>query len=347
MTIFTGVLWILGALFIPETYAPVLLRRRAAALSKRTGQHYVSKLDAGKGPKSLSQELRVGLSRPWIMLFYEPIVSLLSIYMAIIFATLYMCFAAFPIVFQQQRGWSVGVSGLAFLGVVVGMVAGIVYTILVDNKRYRRIVEANGGKAPPEARLPTAVIGSVLIPVGFFWFAWTNAPSVPWIVPIIGSGVFGLGMVFVFLSLFNYLVDAYVIFAASVLAAGAVLRAVLAAAFPLFTPKMYETLGIHWASSIPAFLALACLPFPYLFYQFGEQIRMKCRFAAEAAIVLERMMQQHHPAGQNQQVRDDDEAAIDSDEAMEEVERKITLEREEKERKKSTASRKEVGIFGR
>jgi hypothetical protein len=344
MTIFTGVLWILGALFIPETYAPVLLRRRATALSKKTGKAYISKLDAGKETKSIGKELRVGLSRPWIMLFYEPIVSLLSIYMAIIFATLYMCFAAFPIVFQQKRGWSVGVSGLAFLGVVVGMVLGIVYTILIDSKRYLKIVEANGGKAPPEARLPTAVIGSVLIPVGFFWFAWTNSPSIHWIVPIFGSGVFGLGMVFVFLSLFNYLVDSYVIFAASVLAAGAVLRAVLAAAFPLFTPQMYEALGIHWASSVPGFLALACLPFPYLFYRFGEQIRMKCRFATEAAVVLERMMQQQNPAAGGQAGDERSEVILGEDEAMEEVERRVT---EEKERRKSHTSHKGQGIFGR
>lgn len=49
---------------------------------------------------------------------------------------------------------------------------------------------------------------------------------------------------------------------------------------------MYKNLGIHWASSIPAFLALACVPFPFLFYKYGASIRMKCKFAAEAARVL-------------------------------------------------------------
>ena len=52
---------------------------------------------------------------------------------------------------------------------------------------------------------------------------------------------------------------------------------------------MYRNLGIHWASSIPAFLALMCVPFPFLFYKYGESIRSKCKFAAEAAAVLERM----------------------------------------------------------
>jgi hypothetical protein len=60
---------------------------------------------------------------------------------------------------------------------------------------------------------------------------------------------------------------------------------------------MYEDLGIHWASSLPAFLAAACVPFPFLFYRYGAPIRAKCRYASEAAGVLQAMrskQQQHH-----------------------------------------------------
>jgi hypothetical protein len=49
---------------------------------------------------------------------------------------------------------------------------------------------------------------------------------------------------------------------------------------------MYKNLGTHWASSIPAFLALACVPFPFLFYHYGEPIRLKCKYAAKAAATL-------------------------------------------------------------
>jgi hypothetical protein len=95
-------------------------------------------------------------------------------------------------------------------------------------------------------------------------------------------------MVLLFLSTLNYLIDSYTIFAASVLAASSVLRSTFGAVFPLFTTQMYGNLGIHWASSIPAFLALACLPFPFLFYKYGESIRLRCKYAAEA----DRFMQQ-------------------------------------------------------
>jgi len=133
------------------------------------------------------------------------------------------------------------------------------------------------------------MLGSVCLPVGLFWFAWTNYPSIHWSVSIIATAPFGFGMVLVFLSIMNYLIDAYVIYAASVLAANSVIRSLFGAAFPLFTTYMYQNLGIHWASSIPAFLALACVPFPFLFYKYGRPIRMKCKYAAEAAAVLAEM----------------------------------------------------------
>ncbi|KAI1861010.1 hypothetical protein JX265_009629 [Neoarthrinium moseri] len=288
MACFTGLLWIICSLFVPETYAPVILRRRAEKLSKLTGHSYMSKLDVGRPRKTVGQEFRVALTRPWILLFREPIVLMVSLYIAIVYGTLYMLFAAFPIVFQQLRGWSPGIGGLAFLGVAVGMMISVGYS-MYDNKRYARIAAAHGGLAPAEARLPGAMIGAVLLPIGLFWFAWTNGTNVHWIVPIIASGFFGAGLVLVFLSLLNYLIDSYVIYAASVLAANSVLRSLFGAAFPLFTTNMYKNLGIHWASSVPAFLALACLPFPFLFYRYGEAIRLKCKFAAEAAEVLAKM----------------------------------------------------------
>ncbi|KAI1102655.1 polyamine transporter 1 [Jackrogersella minutella] len=293
MAAFTGILWIVGTLFIPETYAPILLRRRSEKLSATTGKVYISKLDAGKPKKTVGQEFKIAMSRPWILLFREPIVLLTSLFMAIVYGTLYMMFAAFPIVFQQQRGWSPGIGGLAFLGIAVGMLVSVAYSIY-DNTRYAKTAAAHGGNAPPEARLPPAMIGSILLPVGLFWFAWTCQKEIHWIVSIIASGFFASGLVLVFLSLMNYTIDTYVMYAASALAANSVLRSIFGAAFPLFTTAMYNNLGIHWASSIPAFLAVLCLPFPFLFYKYGEAIRKRCKFSAEAAQVLARMRTTSH-----------------------------------------------------
>jgi multidrug resistance protein len=281
MAIFTGIIWIIICFFLPETYSPVLLHKRANKLSKATGKVYRSKFEAKKVIK-LNEVLKTSLSRPWLLLFREPIVLLLSIYMAIVYGTLYMLFSAFPIVYQEKRGWSEGIGGLAFIGVLVGMILSVIYSIL-DNKRYKNTAKkSKGGHAPPEARLPPAMVGSILLPIGLFWFAWTNSPSIHWSVSIIASAPFGFGMVVVFVAIFSYLIDAYTIYAASALAANSIIRSVFGAAFPLFTTQMFDRLGIHWASCIPAFLSLACVPFPFLFYKYGARIRKRCKYAAEA-----------------------------------------------------------------
>lgn len=201
MAIFSGIALVIGALLAPETYAPVLLRRRAERLSKLTGKVYLSKLDIDRGPVRLGDALKTSLTRPWILLFREPIVIIMSTYMAIVYGTLYLMFAAFPIVYQQGRGWSQGIGGLAFIGVLIGMISAVLYSIFVDNPKYQKVTDKHGGTAPPEERLPAAVLGGCLLPIGLFWFAWTNGPDVHWAASMAACIPFGMGMVLVFLSI--------------------------------------------------------------------------------------------------------------------------------------------------
>ncbi|KAK4700587.1 hypothetical protein P7C70_g5657, partial [Phenoliferia sp. Uapishka_3] len=253
--IFAGVNLAAGVL-MPETYAPVLLRRRARKLSRDTGDTYVSMYDLKvKQGETLLQKLRVRLVTPFALLFREPIVSLLALYVAIIYGTLYGMFGGFDIIFQGSRHWKGGPAGLAFIGIGVGMAFGIVANY-IGNKFYVRKLLANHGQPlPPEARLPLCVIGGVSLPIGLFWFAWTVNPAIHWSV------------------------DTYLVFAASALAANTVFRSLFGAAFPLFIPAMFSRLGDAWALTLLAFLTLAMAPVPLLFIRFGPRIRAYSSFA--------------------------------------------------------------------
>ncbi|KAH3940998.1 hypothetical protein HBI56_136290 [Parastagonospora nodorum] len=302
MAIWSGAMLIIAGLLVPETYPPVLLRRRAERLSKLKGKVYRSRTDIEQGKTTLGEAFSTGLKRPWILLFCEPIVLLLSLYHAIIYGILYMLFGAFPIVYRQGRGWNEGISGLPFVAVAIGIFLAITYVILYDNKEYMKKVKASGvGYATPEARLPMCIVGGIALPIGLFWFAWTNSPSLPWAASVVASIPFGFGMVLIFLSIMNYLIDSYTIFAASVLAGNGIIRSVFGAAFPLFTKQMYDSLGIHWASSIPAFLAVACIPLPFLFYKYGATIRKKCKYAAQSEAFMTRIRNQAAAKAQSQE----------------------------------------------
>ena len=74
-------------------------------------------------------------------------------------------------------------------------------------------------------------------------------------------------------------VDTYQHQAASALAAKTFLRSMWGAGCVLFTEQMYHRLGYQWASSLLAFLGLACCAIPYVFWFYGERIRSMSRFA--------------------------------------------------------------------
>jgi hypothetical protein len=84
------------------------------------------------------------------------------------------------------------------------------------------------------------MVGALAIPVGMIWFAWTNGPEVHWLVSVAAQVPFGFGFLLVYLSVQAYLVDAYTIYAASVLASNVLLRSGVGAAFPMFTAVSYR-----------------------------------------------------------------------------------------------------------
>lgn len=88
MAVFCAVCWVMCAALVPETFAPLLLRKRAERLSKETGKQYVCHFDISKGRPSFMDDLKVSLVRPWLLLFHEPIVLALTIYMSIVYGML-------------------------------------------------------------------------------------------------------------------------------------------------------------------------------------------------------------------------------------------------------------------
>ncbi|KUJ19116.1 MFS general substrate transporter [Mollisia scopiformis] len=286
MLIWTGILS--GVLiFVPETYAPVLLSQKAAAMRKSTGnESYYSASEKTRASRPLSVALKESLYRPFQLLFLEPMCTLLCIYSALLLGILYLFFGAFPLVFTTNHGFNLWQNGLTFLGLVVGQFLAAALNPFF-RKNYLRLVaeqrakekEGEQQRPAPEFRLPPAIVGGILVPLSLFWFGWTTYSSVHWIVPIIGSVFFGTGMFLAFQGIWTFLVDAYPSYAASALAANVCARCVCAAAFPLFGDQMYTNLGYQWASSLLAFLALAMMPFPYLFYRYGKAIRARSKFA--------------------------------------------------------------------
>ena len=123
--------------------------------------------------------------------------------------------------------------------------------------------------------------GSLLVPTGLFIYAWTAEKHTHWIGLNIGAAIFAAGVIIGFLCIQTYLVDTYVRFAPSALAAATVLRSLAGFGFPLFAPKMYDALGYGWGNSLLGFVAVGLgVPAPFLIWLFGQKLRARSTFAA-------------------------------------------------------------------
>lgn len=52
-----------------------------------------------------------------------------------------------------------------------------------------RICRRRYAQRKQEARLYSACVAAILLPIGMFVVAWTSTPSIPWIVPVMGLTV--------------------------------------------------------------------------------------------------------------------------------------------------------------
>jgi MFS family permease len=231
------------------------------------------------------------------MLLFSPIVLALSVYMGLIYAYFYLLFTTFTPIFEENYHFPPSTVGLSYLGVGVGFLIGQAsFARLGDIILKKCAVRFGKGDLKPEYRLPLCCLGSVFVPIALFWYGWSVVGHMHWLVPIVGTGLIGLGnaLIFVCLSLplspssnkLNpnihfvqiaiqaYVVDAFTLYAASALAANTLTRSVMAAVLPLAGPKMYKALGLGWGNSLLAFLALAMIPVPCLLMVHGEKMRM-------------------------------------------------------------------------
>ncbi|KAJ6455268.1 major facilitator superfamily domain-containing protein [Mycena vitilis] len=263
----------LGIPLLRETYAPLIRLRKAKGSTdpkKSAKSQPIFVKDSGN-----LHYLWLNLSRPVILLFGSVICFLLSLYMAFMYGIFYLMFTTFDTLFSNTYGFNTGTGGLAYIGLGLGFLLATVVCARSANEVYLHLAKKNGGKGEPEMRIPALIFGSLFVPVGLFWYGWSAEAKLHWIMPIIGSGIFGFGMMSTFLPIQLYLVDAFT-YAASASSAAAVFRCLFGFVFPLFGQQMFNALGNGGGNSLLGGLAIVLgIPFPIYLYYNGAAIRAK------------------------------------------------------------------------
>jgi MFS family permease len=187
--------------FVPETYGPILLVRRAEKIrisdptARIIAPHELEK-------RSLKELMTVVLTRPVRMIIFEPIVNTSCVYLALLYAVFYMSFQAYPLIFQGIYGLSPGVCGLTYLAMGGGCLIAIPIFWTYDNI----LLRAQKRDAPwthreEFNRLPLACLGGPMFTISLFWLGWSARDTVPFVVPMLSGVPFGIGFMCIFMAL--------------------------------------------------------------------------------------------------------------------------------------------------
>ena len=180
-------------IFIRESYAPVLLERKANRLRKTTG-NAILRVGEEKGD-SIANKFKLATIRPLRLLFLTPTVSLMAFYVAVGYGILYLLIATFSFVYRDTYGFDEGEAGLTFLPAGIGMMIGVVTfgalsDIIVTNRKKQGLEHKPKIRLSPKLTIPCGAI----MPIGLFVYGWTAQYEIHYIVPMLGVVLFCCGL---------------------------------------------------------------------------------------------------------------------------------------------------------
>lgn len=167
---------------MPETYPRQIIRARARRLGV---PHDLMPATSGA---TLGSMLQITLLTPLKMLFSEPLVLGISLYLGLNFAVLFSFFISIPVVLYSVYDFTIQQIGLAFIAAIAGSLLAAATSIFIDRlARPKPLTENPTGVLDIEYRLYPAMIGGFGIVASLFWIGWTASPKIRWASPVLGT----------------------------------------------------------------------------------------------------------------------------------------------------------------
>lgn len=256
-----------------ETQPNVVLQQRKDRLEKENpNKNYILK---GVSGQSLVGKVAKNSTTATKILFYQPIVLVISVYQALVFSTMYSLYSNYTTIWSDEPyNFNTLQVGVAYLSPAAGFIATAFIVVPFMDPIYKKMADLyNDGEGKPEYRLPLSNIGAVCLPISLFWFGWAIEKELYWPIPLAATLFFGASQISIFNSFQNYYIDSFESKAASALAAGAFLRSIIGGIVPLFIPKMFDSLGYGLGFSVFGIISIMLMPAPLLFMRYGAVLR--------------------------------------------------------------------------
>ncbi|KAL4954517.1 MFS multidrug transporter [Aspergillus filifer] len=267
-----GAVAIITPFTVHESSRKRILERKAKKIRKETGdERFIAPSE--KHSLDLGALVQRYGKMPVKMMAQEPILIIITLYLTLVYGTLYLSYQMFPYTFKN-RGWSAPIASLPFLSVILGVIAA--WLIVSMHTIFFYWQKLKSGTATPEDRLPPMILGAILLVPSLLWFGWTTKTH--WIAQVISCFFLGCALQLIFIAGIIYIVDVYIPYANSAISIHVAVRSLVSATFPLWGSSVYQSLGVEWTSTLLAGLGVVLMPSPILFWFYGEKVRSWSRF---------------------------------------------------------------------
>jgi len=275
--IISGFSFLISFIFLPETYLPILLHWKAKHLRRITKDNrYVSEHSERA---SYYKRIKAIWPMPAKFLRTEPVIAVFGGYFCFLYILLFTFLSGFDYIFRDTYNLSLPSEGSPFAAIAVGATT---FTLGAPGfyswARYKTEWH-RGAPIKPEFRLWPAIITAPLLPISLFWLGWTNYPHISIWCGLAACFVFGIVLIAIYVSIYEFIIDSYGEHAAVALASITMARYLTAGGMVIAVRPMYEGIGVQWSMTILGCFAIILTPAPLIFWKFGHKLREKSPYA--------------------------------------------------------------------
>ena len=274
--IISGFAFIIAVLWLPETYLPVLLHWKASHIRRVTAdQRYISTHAERESFVARLKQIFLMSAR----FLREPVVLVLGAFLVLLYVLLFTFLTGFEFIFKDKYNLSPGLYGSCFASIAVGATAFTLTAPALYSWARRHTEYVRGAKVAPEYRLWPAMTAAPFLPISLFWLGWTSNPQISIWSGLSACFIFGVVLIAMYASTYEYIIDSYGPHAAVALATITMARYLISGGMVMAARPMFETLGVHWTMTFLGCLAAILTPGPFLLKRYGEQLRKKSPYA--------------------------------------------------------------------
>jgi MFS family permease len=200
-------------------------------------------LDGGECESSTCGLIKVAgviassLTRPIRLLLFHPALQAMAALSAVGYGILYLVLTSFASLWTDQYGQSVEISGLHYLAIAGGEIAGSQVGGRLMDRLYERFKQRRDGDSVPEWHLPLIIPAATVLAAGLFFYGWAAHYRLHWAVVDVAIFIAMFGGQAMSNPLQAYAIDCYPEYASSATAAKQLCASLAGFGFPIFAPS--------------------------------------------------------------------------------------------------------------